>query len=382
MRRCLLLVFVLLTLPGTAFAQATAIDRAAEALRRDPLYVDPAAERTVTDAEADRIRDAIRQSGVPIFIAVLPEAAIEEVGDADRVPAALADAVGLAGTYAAVAGNSFRAAGPAADIATAAFQAKRDAGTAAVLLEFVQRVGDPGGVDPASPAPDGGGGGMSLGPLVLLGAGGAGLYLWSRKRRQETARRTAQEEAADRQFLHAELSVLADDVMRLEPEVALHPEARADYDAAVSRYRAASAALDYADEPVDLERVRRVVDEARYTMDRVRARLDGREPPPPPDELRRPGSRNEPALDVDDRGEVVYAGYGGPFYGGGWFGGGGGLFTGLLLGSMMGGGWFGGGWGGGHADGGGWGDSGGGGWGGGDVGGGDWGGGDIGGGDW
>ena len=42
----------------------------------------------------------------------------------------------------------------------------------------------------------------------------------------------------------------------LEDEVALHPEASEDYDAAANRFKAASAALDYADEPIDLERVR------------------------------------------------------------------------------------------------------------------------------
>ena len=39
--------------------------------------------------------------------------------------------------------------------------------------------------------------------------------------------------------------MLADDVVRLEPEVEIHPEARSDFDAAVNRYRAAQAAIDY-----------------------------------------------------------------------------------------------------------------------------------------
>jgi hypothetical protein len=137
--------------------------------------------------------------------------------------------------------------------------------------------------------------------------------------------------------------------------------------------------LDYADEPIDLVRVGRVVDEARYAMARAKARLAGREPPSRPEDLRRPGRHNEPPVGLDASGAPVYAG-GQPFYGGGWFGGGG-LFSGLLLGSML-GGW---GWGGpiviehGEADGGAGGfdgDD----WGG-DIGGGDWGG-DIGGGDW
>ena len=64
--------------------------------------------------------------------------------------------------------------------------------------------------------------------------------------------------------------MLADDVVRLEPEVEIHPEARSDFDAAVNRYRAAQAAIDYADQPLDLVRVARVIAEARYSMDRAR----------------------------------------------------------------------------------------------------------------
>ena len=186
----------------------------------------------------------------------------------------------------------------------------------------------------------------------------------------------------------AELSVLADDVVRLEPEVQLHPEAQSDFDAAVNRYRAAQAALEYADQPVDLVRVARVVAEARYAMDRVRAILDGRDPPPPPEELQRDGPHGEPAVTLDESRQPAYIGYPGGFQGG-WFGGtGGGLFSGLLLGSLLGGGF--GHWGyggttiinqGGDSGDDGDGDGDGGDWGGGDFGGGDFGGGDFGGGD-
>jgi hypothetical protein len=397
MRRVVMLLVLLAILTTTPVAHARMtgpiIERAAQALKSDPVYVDPAAERKLSAAEEDELRQEIRDSGAAIFVAVLPEAVIDEVGgDANQVPVALRTAVGLAGTYAATTNSTFRAAGPAAAIATAAFQDRRADGTAAVLREFVQRTasaqsGGAGGVVAPDSGNDAGddGGGSNLPLLAVLGAGGAGLFFWARNRNRRVRAEQARAEAADRQMLQAELSVLADDVLRLEPQVITHPEARQDYDAAVNRYRAADAALEYADEPIDLVRVERVIAEARYAMDRARAIVDGREPPPPPAELQQPGRHNEPPLEVDERGEPAYAGGGGFYGGGGWFGGGGGLFTGLLLGQMLGG--FGG-WGGGHyeehnhyGDGG---DGGGGGWGGGgDVGGGDWGGGgDVGGGDW
>ncbi|MBW3579933.1 MAG: hypothetical protein KY431_02730 [Actinobacteria bacterium] len=390
---------------GTASAQAvdtrSVLDEAATELRRGPVYQHPAAERRLDDDALDALGERIAEGDTPIFVAVLPAAAAEEEGvDPTAVPASLGQATGLPGTYAVVVGNGFWAAsnqlerGRAPALATAAFQARRDEGTEAVLSEFVDRV-QAAGRGSAAPSGDGslddggGGGGGGTGLLVLAALGGGGFLLWRRGRRRRDEEEQRRESAADRQMLAAELSVLADDVMALEPQVALHPEARDDYEAGVSRYRAGQAALEYAGDDVDFMRVGRVIAEGRYAMNRARARVEGREPPPPPEELRVPGRHDEPALDVDDRGRPVYVGAGEPFYGGGWFGGGGGgLFTGLLLGQMLGGGW---GWGGGYGhhpgddgggdDGGDWGDDVGGGDWGGDFGGGDWGGGDFGGGD-
>jgi hypothetical protein len=143
------------------------------------------------------------------------------------------------------------------------------------------------------------------------------------------------------QVLRAELSVLADDVLRLEPQVVLNEEARDDFEAAAHRYRVAQAALDYAKEPVDLVRVQRVVDEANWAMSRARAILEGRPPPRPPDVLQHPGSRGEPAVGLDDEERPVYVDSPAAFRSG-WFSAGGGLFGGLLLGSVLGG--LGGGW--------------------------------------
>ncbi len=134
-------------------------------------------------------------------------------------------------------------------------------------------------------------------------------------------------------MVRAELSVLADDVLRLEPQVALHPEARDDYEAAVHRYRVAQAAMEQPPAEVDLVRVQRVVDEASWAMARVRAVLDGRPKPPPPAELQHPGRHGEPALRLEGE-RPVYVGTPATFRAG-WFGGG--LLGGMLLGPMIGG---------------------------------------------
>ena len=403
MRRVALVVLSLLVLGVGVAAEASAatpVEDAVLALRKRPIYVDPSAEKgaDLGAGTIERLESRIKAGRTPIFIAVLPESAADEVGGADRLPSAIGQQVGLDGTYAIIGGKSFRAGsnvlpqGVASGIATSAFQAKRDDGADAVLEEFVDRVIDvaddpssaPGAVnDNANDEPSqsrGGGAGI----LVFIALAAGGFFLWQRSRTKQQNAVDLRELEADRQVLRAELSVLGEDVMQLEPEMTMHPEARPDYDAGVARFRSAEAALDYADEPVDMVRVERVIAEGRYAMSRARARAEGREPPPPPEELTRPGRHDEPAIEVDERGEPAYAGRGGGFYGGGgWFGGGGsgGLLTGLILGQMLGGGW------GGHGHYGGDNDNSGGvdfGGGGGDwsSGGGDFGGGDVGGGDW
>ena len=377
---------------GAGTVAAAVSDEVAEALRSDPVYVDADAERALTTSEASEVRNAVRDAGTPIYIAVLPAAAADSSGgDVGELAEQIAAALGRDGTVAVVAGNSFRAgsselpAGRAGELATEALGSGGDE-TAAVLVDFTALVAEAAATGEGSgggSAGDGEGGGVGwLVPALLAGAAGVGgAFAWrAAKRRRAAVAEQERAEEADRQMLRAELSVLADDVVRLEPAMRLHPDAQPDFDAAVSRYRAAQAALDQADDPVDLLRVQRVVDEARYAMDRARAVIDGREPPPPPEHLQRVGEHGEPAVTLDDDRQPAYVGYPGGFRDG-WYGGmgGGGLFTGLLLGSMLGGGF--GGWG--HHttivnEGG---DAGGGDFGGGDFGGGDFGGGDFGGGD-
>ncbi|HEX2273941.1 MAG TPA: LPXTG cell wall anchor domain-containing protein, partial [Acidimicrobiales bacterium] len=355
-----LVVLLALSAMGIAVAAGPIIDRAGQALRTDAVYVDPDAQRTVSAEDAERIRDEVRAGSHPVYVAVLPGAVLQEAGgDPNDVVTALRRATGLRGTYAVLAGNAFRAAsdvlprGQAGDLATEVLRQHRDDGAGTVLREFVSSVQrletsalDRPGADGQAgdaPAEDGGGdGGSSVLPLLLVGgaAVGGGALLW-RRRRKEQERRERLEGL--RRDLRLDLQLLADDVVALEPQVAMHPDAREDYDAGATRYRWAQAAVDAIDDPDDVPRIRRALTEGQYAFARARARIDGREPPPPPPELRVQGPRGEPAVEVDEDGRPAYMGYGGGWYGGGFFGGSD-LFTGLLLGSMLGGGW---GWGGG-----------------------------------
>ena len=137
----MLITFLLgsLVFVGAANGQASTatIDQAAQALRTTPVYVDPDAERAISEDEAERLLQAIRDNDAgPLYVALLPaSAAAEAGGDPEAALAELARAVGEPGTYAAVIGDSFRAgavggvlpAGAAGSLATEAFDAQSGA---------------------------------------------------------------------------------------------------------------------------------------------------------------------------------------------------------------------------------------------------------------
>ena len=392
---------MLAALSLTIAAAGPLTEAAGVALRSDPVYVDAGARALVSSDREDEITDKVADLDTPVFVAFLPEAAVREVGgDPSDLPAAIAESTGIRGTYVVVAGSSFRvdsnslSGGVAEDLATAV---ARDSDNAVEAVEsFLDRLGgldsDPGSGSGSgssgSGSSDSGSGGNGTFGLVVIGAivvGGVVLLTRSSRRRAAVDTQALQ---AAQQDLRAELAVLADDVLRLEPEVVAAPAAQQDYDAAVSRYRWLEAAIPSIDSPDDPPRIQRAMTEAKYAMARAQAIVRGQEPPPPPTELSAPGRYGEPAVVVDDDDEYRRPRYSnqrdrdGGWYGGGFFGGNG-LFTGLLLGSMFSGGFGGGGGHGDSHDRGGDNDSGGGGaFGGfGDAGGGDFGGGDAGGGD-
>ena len=120
---------------GTANA-AGALTEAADALARDPVYVDRAAERAIGEADAERLRERIEAKDAgPLYVAILPASATREAGgDAEQVLAAIAQELQRDGTYVVVVGDQFRAAstvlesGRARELADDAFRESRDSG--------------------------------------------------------------------------------------------------------------------------------------------------------------------------------------------------------------------------------------------------------------
>jgi LPXTG-motif cell wall-anchored protein len=412
------LVFVL---PASAQDR---IDSAVAGLQSNPVHVDPDSAGELSQSDASRVATEIdRRNAGPLYIVVMPGSAADSFGgDPVSVLREIQSRLGRPGTYAGLIGNHFRAGatggileqGEAGRLAADAFNAHRSDGVAAVLTDFVDRVGSARAGGGSSG--DGGGGDSGTGSLVLLGllgAGGGAFYL-SRRRRKRRELEEVKHVARD------DLVALGDDIRALDMDVAMpnaNPEAKAHYNQAVEIYTDAELRFDAARQPQDLETVSSELEHGRYEMEAAKAILDGRPAPErrppcffdprhgpstrdvdwaPPGGTPRPvpaceadALRVEEGLDPDVR-EIDHAGrrvpywaappvytpFFGGFYGGFGFGG---FLPGLLIGEMLGGGVGGwgdpGGWngdGGGDFEGGGQGDFGG---GGGDFGGGDFGGG-------
>jgi hypothetical protein len=271
----LLLVIALLLVPAPGAAAQSAVDPAAEALRDDPVYVDPQAQDVLSPDEADALRRRIEEVAPgELRIAVLPPSA----GDPRPVTRELRSRLG--GSVGTVAGNSFAVDGTAEveDAATAAVNANEGEGAATVLLDFVDRVGG-AGTSGGTGSDDGGG--VGAGGLILLGLAGAGgaAVLASRRRRrreEEAAFAEVKDNARD------DLVALGEDIRALDLDIELpnvSAEARADYEQAVNAYDRADSAWETARRPEDLEPVGAALEEGRWAMASAKARLEDREPP-------------------------------------------------------------------------------------------------------
>lgn len=127
--------------PGAA--QAATVDEVAAQLRAQSVYNDPAAQNALTASQTADLRAQIAATGLPMYIAILPESLSVEAGGPDALLGEIRDAVGRGGAYAIIAGNSFRAGATdysVTSIAESAFATQRSNGPFAVLEAFVAGV--------------------------------------------------------------------------------------------------------------------------------------------------------------------------------------------------------------------------------------------------
>src|SRR5918995_657323 len=224
MMRFLLALMLLLVLAPPARA-GELIDRAATELQSENVYVDPDADPTITDAQAEALQDRIVAEGAgPMYIAVMPR-----------------DIAGEA------AGSPLEALG----------EAQRNGG---------------------SPPGEGVGGTGGLVLLGLLGAGGAAIAVSRRNRRRRDDAEFQQAKANARDDLVA----LGDDIRALDLDASMpgvDAQARADYDHAVARYTEAEEQWERARRPQELAPVGEALEEGRWAMASAKARFNGDTPP-------------------------------------------------------------------------------------------------------
>ncbi|WP_405405584.1 hypothetical protein [Streptomyces sp. NBC_01104] len=378
----LLSAAALLVAPGAT--GAAGVDEVAQALRKNPVYVDPAASGQLSRAEADALAKKIKDADKPVFVAVLPRTS---AFPADSVLRTLRTDTGITGVYAIRLGDGFNAgADPrvmseqAVQNLTAAVKTPgADTDAATQLNAFVDRaVEQARGSAPSSWGGASSGNSSATAGLIAVGAvvvlGGAGAYTVVRRNRK---RKEAEEQAALdklRVVVDEDITAYGETLDRLDfhpSEPGADDTMRADYERALDSYESAKSRMEHAQHPSDVRGVTQALEDGRYSLAVLDARRTGGELPArrPPcffdprhgpsvadarwtpsggtarevpvcgaDEIRlRDGE--DPMSRTVDMGDGSRRPYweAGPAYGpwaGGYFGGG--LLPGLLVGTMLG----------------------------------------------
>jgi hypothetical protein len=275
-------------------AAAAALDRAAEALRDDTVYVDRDAGEVLSATDAADLRALIqREAGGRVYVAFVPPEAVElgPEGDIAAFAGRLGEAVHRDGAYVVVAGEDAVALGDApferGQADALLDEAIADAGGEVLdgITLFVPRAGAVifGEPPPAGAVDqDGDRGGAGRGWLVVLAVGAAGLLGWTVVRRRRAAAVERARFAEVREAVTDDHLALGEDVRALDAEVSMadaDPRAAEHYHAALDQYERAGAILDRARTADDLEPATRALEEGRYDMAAARALLRG-EPVP------------------------------------------------------------------------------------------------------
>ncbi|MFJ7489905.1 hypothetical protein ACIQZB_01390 [Streptomyces sp. NPDC097727] len=363
---------------------ASTINDVAQALRKGPVYVDPAAADQLSPGQAAALTKRIKDADKPVFVAVLPRtSAFPE----QNLLTTLRTDTGITGVYAVRLGNGFNAGADPRVMSTRAVQnlvaAVKTPGTdtdaATQLNAFVDRaVEQARGGAPASwggsSAADGSSstaGLITVGAILVLGAGTACAIFRRNRKRKEAEERAALDKL--RVVVDEDITAYGETLDRLDfhpAEPGADDSMRADYERALDSYDSAKTRMAKAQHPSDVRGVTQALEDGRFSLAVLEARRRGGEPPArrPPcffDPRHGPSvadvrwspsggtAREVPVCAADEirlregeepLGRTVDTGDGrrpyweaGPAYGpwaGGYFGGG--LLPGLLVGTLLG----------------------------------------------
>ncbi len=252
------------------------VSQAAAALRGgETVFVDPAAENSLSSAEVSQITAQANATGIPMFIAVLPASAAAG-GTADDVLRELNSQIGLGGVYAVVVGDEFRAgstSGSVSDLATQAFRAERGKGAAAVLGEFIALTDARFGSASSTTTGGESSGTGSLVLLLVLIVGGAVVVIVLVRRRRRVA---AQQLATVRTTIDRDVTEYGERLAAFDVhDPAMDEAARADVQRALDDYDRARMSVATMRRAEDAQSVTTALEDGRFALACAQARMTG-----------------------------------------------------------------------------------------------------------
>ncbi|MGP3983981.1 hypothetical protein [Streptomyces sp. KR80] len=285
-------VLVLMAVMASGARAADGLDRAAEALKQGPVYVDPRAGDALPSAEADALADKIERADKPVFVAVLPAAS-----EFDRTTLLqdLRTEVGITGVYVVALGDRFAAGADstvmprnAVDNLEGAVERSNPGDVGAMTGDFVDQAVQQARGD--APAAWNGGAGTSdgegvsgVGLLISLGvlvaAVGGGALLVSRRTKQRRAERDRQQLETLRPVVDEDITAFGEELERIsfDPSAPKTDDTmREDYARALDSYDKAKASMEAARRPGDVRGVTEALEDGRFSLVTLEARRDGK----------------------------------------------------------------------------------------------------------
>lgn len=267
----------------TSTPSATSVSAIGQALRKSPVYVDPAAAAQLSAKDADALADRITKADKPLFVAVLPADYPKQ-----DLFTKLRTATGITGLYAVRLGDAFDARADASVLPGAAVRnlvtTVQGEDTRAQLTDFTAAaLTNMGGSAPSTWQTSDDGGGVSSTALITVGAvlvaGGAGAYTLVRRNR----RRHAEEQRAALEKLRVvvdeDITAFGEELDRLDfhpAEAGADDAMRADYERALDAYEQAKSLMGAATRPEDVRVVTGALEDGRFSLAQLAARREGR----------------------------------------------------------------------------------------------------------
>ncbi|GAA2085660.1 hypothetical protein [Actinomadura alba] len=255
-------------------ARADTVSEIANGLRTSKLYVSSEAQGVLSGPAQDQVRRALNGADHTDIRVVVTKAGADRqalgemlngvrqrVGKGDTYVAVTADdkMVGISKEFSATEINQLISQASGGDVTTR-------------LVKFTQ-LADAKAADKAASSRNSMF--VGLGVLVLIVAGVVGLVAVAQKRRKV---RDAQQMAELKEGVEEDVTSLGEDIAALDLKVtdpALAAETRDDYTRALDSYDRAKAAAETARRPDDMRGVTTALEDGRYYMTAVRARIAG-----------------------------------------------------------------------------------------------------------